>query len=105
MRAGRLRQTIGIKAPLKTKNELGETLSAWADFATAWSEAKPISSSKRFVSNHLKTEVNFQFRIRFIDGINHQMKVFYNGREFDIDSVLNVGERNEELIILASEVM
>lgn len=105
MRAGSLRQTIGIKSPVKAKNNLGEALNAWTPFATAWSEAKPISSSKRFISNHLKTEVNFQFRMRYMDGINHQMKVFYNGREFDIDSVLNVGERNEELIVLASEVM
>ncbi len=105
MRSGSLRNKINIEHAMNVKNSVGEQTKTWSIFAEVYAEAKPIRSTERFVSQRLQTEVNFQFRVRFLSGIEHDMRVVYNERIFDIDSVLNVEERNKELIILASEVL
>jgi len=105
MRAGNLRHFIIIQSSVKSKNDYGEVVQTYEDFKHMWSEAKPIKTSERFKSERLETEVNYQFRVRYTEGIAHDMRVVFGERTFEIDSVLNVGERNRELIILASEVL
>lgn len=104
MRSGQLRHFITIKTPQESKNSYGEKTFSYIDFLHCWSDAKPIKTTERFVSSRLNTEVNYQFRIRYVDGVEHNMRVIFGTRVFDIDSILNVNERNRELIILASEV-
>ncbi|MGN0181213.1 MAG: head-tail adaptor protein [Candidatus Ornithomonoglobus sp.] len=44
------------------------------------------------------------FCTRFFDDVTAEMQIRFNNRILKIESVLNVNERNEELLIVASEV-
>jgi len=47
--------------------------------------------------------VSHKIRDAVPTGITHKMRVAWDSRIFEIESVLNVGERNRELLLMASE--
>ena len=45
-----------------------------------------------------------RFTIRYIAGIKGNMRILYNQEAYDIESIINVDERNKELEILCTRV-
>ena len=63
----------------------------------------PMSGREYEESQKLRTETTYKISTRFFPGINSEMRIFHNGREFEIVSVLDLDGRREELQIVAIE--
>ena len=103
MRAGRLRHRITIQNPTKQRNQVGETVLAWKDLATVWAAVEPVSGKEFFAAKQVIAEVTHKIRTRYRPGISPQSRVLFNGRTFEVNSVINRDERNRELEIMATE--
>jgi SPP1 family predicted phage head-tail adaptor len=54
-------------------------------------------------SQKLRAETTYKISTRFFRNITPNMRILYDGREFEIVSVLDLNERHEELQIIAVE--
>ena len=63
----------------------------------------PMSGREYEESQKLRAETTYKIATRFFRGIKPEHRILYDGREFDIVSVLDLGGKHEELQIVAAE--
>ena len=105
MRAGNLKHKVSIQTFSQTDNDFGEVEKSWSEFAPAYASTTPLSA-KEFYKAGTHNEVTHKIEIRYIDGVSPSMKVVLSGgREFSIESVLNIREANKTLQLICTEVV
>lgn len=105
MRSGPLRCRITIEAPVETPGSDGSILTTWETYATMWASIEPLIGREYFAQQREQATVSHKIRMRHMPGITHKTRVVWNSRLFEIESVFNVGERNRELLLMASEAV
>jgi len=63
----------------------------------------PMSGREYEESQKLRVETTYKIATRFFPQINATQRILYNGREFEIISVLDLDGKHEELQIIAAE--
>lgn len=74
-------------------NDYGEEIKDWVDFATVWAEVKQQSAREVWQAGKV-SETEMMFRIRYRSGINTKMRIVYDGDNFDIGGVREIGRRD-----------
>jgi SPP1 family predicted phage head-tail adaptor len=92
MRSGKLDRTIKIQSFTSTVNEYGTPVSTWADVTTLRAEVIQ-SSTQEFLTNGASDETSMIFRTRYFDGVNTSSQVLYEGEEFNVREVKEIGRR------------
>ena len=108
MKAGKLRHRVTIQKLDESQDGTGgirKGSSDWSDFATRWAAIEPLQGRELFIAQQVSAEVNIRLRLRYLKNVTPRMRVLFDGREFDIKSVLNPGERNRELELLCKELV
>jgi SPP1 family predicted phage head-tail adaptor len=105
MRAGRLRHRITIQDYTESQNTFGEVTKNWTDYATVWAAVEPVKGREFWESQQINAEITTKVTIRYLAGIKPKMRILYDTRIFEIDSVINVDERNRELQLLVKEMV
>jgi SPP1 family predicted phage head-tail adaptor len=82
--AGLLDQRITIEAKTVARNSIGEETETWATFATVWAMYRPVRVSERLAGAQLQAEFDTVFRIRFLAGIDPEMRVVWRGQRFEL---------------------
>lgn len=105
MRAGNLRnkaivQSIGAIVD----DEFGGVAPVdFQDFKTVWCNITPLSGKENFNGAVDVSKVTHKIKIRYTTGINASQRLSWSGRVFNFVSVINFGERDKEIVILAEE--
>lgn len=81
----------------------------WKEKIHTFAEIKAICDNKFLEMEgvsfgHLITEAYFHFTIRYIRGINPDMRILFHGRNFDIKRIIDIEERGRVLSIIALEI-
>lgn len=103
MRAGRLRRQITIEVGTATQDATGQEILSWATFATVRASVEPLNGKESFTAEQEQAKATTRFRVRYIEGVTPKMRVNYDGRLFNIVSVLDPHDRRRELHILGVE--
>jgi SPP1 family predicted phage head-tail adaptor len=104
MRAGTARHRLTIETPVETaESTLGQPVPAWNFFADCWAAVEPVTGNERFVSAQLLGEVTHTIRMRYLPNVTIKMRAKLGTRILRFVSVLNMRERNRELVITAVE--
>ena len=103
MRGGPMRHRITIEAPVETQAADGSILQSWETFAEAWASIEPLIGKEYFAQQREQAVVSHKIRMRYQPGITHKMRVAWESRLFEIESVLNVGERSREIVLMCGE--
>ena len=105
MRAGRLRKRIFIQNTTSTRDAYGADVTTWEDFAQNRSaQVEPLRGMEWFQGKSIQNKVDTRFTIRYISGLKGNMRILYNQEAYDIESIINVDERNRELQILCTRI-
>ena len=106
MQAGKLRQRITIVSqPIASnRNEFGEEIAQEQLVANLWADIEPIRGREVLAGNELTAEMSHRIHTRYVRGIEPTHIVKYGARQFNILSVIDVGERHKELEMLAQEI-
>ncbi|HYF94423.1 MAG TPA: phage head closure protein [Symbiobacteriaceae bacterium] len=102
--AAQLRHRITLQEKQITQDTYGAEVENWVDVATVWAEVSPISGREYFAAQQVNAEVTHRIKLRYRAGVNSKMQVVFGTRIFGIESVINVGERNIEMQLMAVEV-
>lgn len=104
--AGRLRHRITIQAYREVgRTRFNEPIMDWCDVARVWASVEPISGREYWASAQVQSEVTHRIRIRYRPGIKPTMRVLYQGREFEIESVIDYQARHEFLQLMCKEAV
>ena len=105
MRAGRLRHQVTIQGLTTAPDAYGDIVETWTDTATVWAEVVPLSGKEYYAARQVSAEVDVRVTIRYRTGIKPAMRVKYGTSLLDIQSVIDVGGRKDELQLLCREVV
>jgi len=103
MRTGLLRNRITIQEAYKEKNDFGEWIIIYRDWATIWAAIEPNQGKRYFEAAQANSEVQGIIRIRYRSGVLPTMRVKYCDRIFQIISIVHPQERMRELHIFYKE--
>ena len=105
MRAGRLRHRVTIQDYTESQNTFGEVTKNWTDYATVWAAVEPVKGREFWESQQINAEITTKVTLRYLAGVKPKMRILHDTRIFEIDSVINVDERNRELQLLVKEMV
>lgn len=108
MRAGRLVKTVTIEQVIESQSSTGQVVETWQTYAIRRASVEPLKGREFFDGKQVYGETTMRFRLRYdskTGAIRPKMRLSYDSKTFDIQSVINVREKNREILILASEVV
>jgi len=92
-----------IEAPAESQAADGSIVQTWSTFADAWASVEPLTGREYFSAQREQASASDRIRMRHLDGVTHRMRVAWDGRIFEIESVANVDERKRELVLMCTE--
>lgn len=104
--AGRLRHQITVESAVESEDAYGDITSSWSTLYTARASVEPLVGREYYAAQQVNAENNVKFRMRYsatIATTTAKMRVLFDGRYFDIQSVINIEERNKEMLLMTIE--
>ena len=104
MNAGALRHRCWIKAPTVTTVN-GAVTTTWGTSTVCWGSLEPLRGREWFESHLENADITARFRMRYYGGIAPTMRLYYGTRTWEIESVIDPGERHKELELMLRELV
>lgn len=95
--AGKLRERVTIQQATESRNALGETTLAWSTFAERWASVEGVSAREALELGQADVSITHRVRMRYLDGMTHNMRVLWRGRVLEIVSLLEYANRSEHV--------
>lgn len=104
MRAGKLRRRVALERKEVSQGDYGEEIVAWAKYAAVWAAVEPVSGREFWTARQAEQgELTTRIRIRHRDDVQVADRVVWDGRTFDIETVL-ADERERECELMCREL-
>lgn len=104
MRAGRLRHRLVIKSLTETRDADGAISTVWTTtVATIWGRVEPLTGREFSEVAASGAETTHKIRIRHFAGLTRKHRLLFGSRVFAIESVMDVDERDREMIVMCKE--
>uniref|UniRef100_A0A6H1ZBS3 Putative head-tail joining protein n=1 Tax=viral metagenome TaxID=1070528 RepID=A0A6H1ZBS3_9ZZZZ len=100
---GDLNKRIEIQAPTRVSDGMGSFTETWSTIATVFCALWPLSATETVQSMQTGMTISHRIRVRWRSVLRPSWRLKFGQRYFNIVSILNPGERNEYLDILAKE--
>ena len=104
MRAGLMRRRITLQTVERTPDGGGGYTETLTDLATVWARVHPLTGREQLLAMQTEAMQMHRFTIRYRAGLTTATRILYDGRTFDIRSIVDPEERHRELQIMAEEV-
>jgi len=105
VRAGKLRHRVTIRESTETRGDTGQITLTWSDLRTVWASVEPLRAQELLVAQQTEAQVTHRVRMRYWSDVTPQKQLVHDGRTFQIASVLNKDERNNELELICVEIL
>ena len=93
MRIGQLDRRIIIQTNTPAASASGAMASSWATHATVWARVTEQGGREFLDAEQTVAEQKAVFRIRYLSTVTEEMRISYNGRFYDIQSIAELGRR------------
>lgn len=104
MKIGNLRHRVALQKKAITEDGLKQQSEVWADIATVWARIEPLSGKEYFAAKQINAEISVKLTLRYRKDVVSDMRVAFDGRIFEVLSIINPEERRESLILMCKEV-
>lgn len=94
MQAGQLDQRITIQALTDGQDAYGHLTQAWSDLVEVWAQYMPGAGNEKYAAAGVYAETQGRFRMRWRAGITVEHRVRFDGRNYDILAVDEIGRRD-----------
>jgi len=101
---GRMRERVTVQQATERRNSLGETTLEWATYASRWASVQGVSSREALELGQVDVSVTHRVRMRYVDGMTHNMRLLWRGRLLEIVSLLEYDNRSEHVAICEEAV-
>jgi SPP1 family predicted phage head-tail adaptor len=109
MRIGPLRHRVTIQQKSTAQNAFGEEAITYSDIATnpsVWANVRPATGRESFVAgaDQQLSELSHRVQIRYRTDLSVEMRVVWESRNLDIESIHDPSGKREFLNLLCREV-
>lgn len=104
MRTGKLRHRVEVQRYGTSYDPEGEPIQEWQLLAKAWAAIEPLKGEEYFAAATIQAQISHKVTMRppGIE-ITPADRIIFGSRIFEIESVINVEERNRELVLMCVE--
>lgn len=104
VRAGTLRHRVTIQQQATTRNDYGEKANTWTDLATVNASVRPMYGREFIEARIAQSEITHKVVMRYYPDITAKRhRLVHDSRVLNIESLMNIEERNVLLEILCVE--
>ena len=110
MRGGKLDRRITIEEGTEKQDAAGNPVTTWSTYCTRWANVERIPTIRRleeFQSHQYMAEADIVFQLRYDSltaAITPKMRILYDGRYFNIQSVFEeIGTRHRMMELFTYE--
>lgn len=103
MEAGKLRHRVYLQSKSATRDSYGAEVVTWVTEKTVWAAIEPLFGREYFLAHQTQADVDYRIRIRYYDGLRPDWRILFGTRIFEIKSVINMVERDREMILMCKE--
>jgi SPP1 family predicted phage head-tail adaptor len=100
---GKLRHLITVQQPTEGRGADGSIVPTWSTYAIIHGSVSPLIGNEYFSSQAVQAGVTHRVRIRPLSDITPKMRLYWDGRYFDINSIIDVEERGREMVLMCTE--
>ena len=92
-----LDRLVTIQQLSTTEDAFGDDVQTWVDVAEVFTRVMPRSAQEQFRNdaNITVASTTTVFRIRYRDDLDEAMRVVYDGHNWDIEGIIEVGRRDK----------
>ena len=106
MRAGRLRHRVTIQRGTPGRDGFGTEVLAWSTVATVWAEVRSNSGHEQVQPNEqIFSNLTHQVTLRYRTGLSAKMRLLWNSRFLEIQSVREPDNRLRMMQLDCMEVV
>ena len=98
-----LNHRIQIEQAAEASDGTGDPVRTWSLVATLWASVNALTGREAFNAKQVLAEVTHRVTIRYRTGLTPKMRVKFDGRYFDILSVLDAKETKVWLELMCVE--
>lgn len=101
--AGDLREQVLIQSRSETRDALGGVVETWTTAYTRRAKVEPVRGMEAARLAQAEAKSDIRVWIRYQSGITPQMRLVWNSRNFDVQSVHEVGAEGRWLELMCKE--
>jgi SPP1 family predicted phage head-tail adaptor len=96
---------VVIKEKVVSRDTYGEEDVTWTDVATVWADVQPVRGREYLEMDQSQADVTHRVYLRWRSGIEPTMRLVFEGRVLQIESVIRPGERRVGLELICRELV
>lgn len=79
----------------------GEMIETWADFVSVFAKIEPLVGREYLAAAAIQAEDTTKFTMRYRGDVDQTMKIRWDGKDWNIQSIQNIRAGNRESLIYA----
>lgn len=104
MRTGSLRHYVEIHALTIIEDDIGNQTEEWAKVAEAWAAVEPLKGDEYLAAASTQAQVSHKVTMRPPGvEVTPANRIVFGSRTLEVESALNLEERNRELQLMCKE--
>lgn len=100
----KLNKRITIQEYTEYKTDEGMYIKEWKDKATVWASIKNLHGGEFFQAQAVNSKATCKMRIRYIKGLDTNMRIKYNEKSYNIVYLDDINERHEYIEVLCEVI-
>lgn len=104
MNPGKLRYRVSILKKTTGTDPDGYPIEEWVPIFIVWAEAKPIAGREYFTAAAVQAQHQVRFTMRYRNDITSDMRLRYDGQDYEIKAILDLGGRRTWLQVMGEVV-
>jgi SPP1 family predicted phage head-tail adaptor len=93
MNAGKLDRRITIQSVTEAQDNAGQPVQTDVLLATVWAQVEALRGREPFQGDQFNAQQVTVFTIRYRDDVDATMQIIWEGEEYDVQSVKEIGRR------------
>lgn len=104
MNPGKLRHRVAILKKTTGADPDGYPMETWDTFATVWAAVEPIAGREHFQAAAVQAQHQVRFTMRYRKDITPDMRLQYDGQDYEIKAILDLGGRGAWLQVMGEVI-
>lgn len=101
-----LNKRIKFERVEELHDDQGSFYDHWIQFCKRWANVRPVRGREPYINDQRLAELDYVVTVRFdskVAQLNEKDRIIYSGRKLEIDSIVDVEEKHDELRIFCTE--
>jgi len=105
MDPGLLQHRVELLEPQDARAANGELLRIWVRYAYAWALIQPLRGTEAMLAQQVQGRMQHRITVRYDNRIKAEHRIRYGTRNFEINEIRNIDERDVYCELMCTEVV